>query len=70
MRGPCEFCEEVADLCDECHCCETCCGDNHLPEEEEDPEWDEDFGGYPDEEPARYARYCRAMSRAAEAGVD
>lgn len=67
----CEVCGEempTAHLCQVCECCSDCCECAGMAED--DPEWDEDFGGYPDEEPVRYARYCRAMRRAMDEGVD
>lgn len=63
----CAYCEDDI-ACALCGCCIDCC----TCEDEEilDPEYDEDFGGYPHEEPARFERYARAMLRAMEMGVD
>lgn len=77
----CDCCDNDDQLpeCEGCNCCRDCClceasdcdcdcCQSRRPEVDED--WDEDFGGYPDEEPGRWARHCRAMSRAREEGVD
>ena len=68
----CVFCEdEIKPVCSDCDGCNECCEcESDLVYGEVDPDWDEDFGGYPDEEPARWERHCRSMLRAMEAGVD
>lgn len=72
MCDECVHCgEEVDHTCVECEGCEGCCECNsHTAQDDLDDDWDEDFGGYPDEEPARWARHCRAMQRARDEGVD